>query len=167
MSDTFADFKSTYYPSQFMTTQPVKTTVAEVTPAAVSVNDEKSTDTVELSTQTNEKPKKKGPIKKLKGFIANVKKTFATISEYTKGTLRGIKNAVVGGSIVYTAGNIANYFKTKSAQKAGEETVKKIPNKLLAGIVAVGAIGTSIWQSSLNATQRGSEIEHRWTGHNK
>ena len=55
-----------------------------------------------------------------------------------------------------------------AAKKAGEETVKvvkKIPNKALAVIVAGIALAANIWTASLNATEKSSNIDHRWTGH--
>lgn len=122
-------------------------------------------DSIEISSKQKEQKEKKGPIKTIKGFIANVKKFTATTSEYVKGTIKGLATGAVAGSVVYTAGQIINSVKTKSALKAGKEATK-IPNKLLAGAVAVIALGANIWTASLNATEKQSQIDHRWTGHN-
>lgn len=158
---------------QAQKTQPAETKpvqVKDVIPATETKATTPVTDSVEITTQPKEK---KGIIKSVKTFIANIKKAFATVSEYSKGMAKGAATGAVAGSLVYTLGAIMNGVKTKAAQKAaqkaGEEfvlkNVKRIPNKLLAGIVAVGAIAVNLWNASLNATEKKSEIEHRWTGH--
>lgn len=128
--------------------------------AASNVNTSQQPDSVELSTQ----PKKQGPIKTIKNGIANIKKAFATTGEYVKGTFKGIKNGAIVGSIIYTGGSILNHVKAKNAAKAGE-VFKKMPNKALAVIAACAALAGSLWNASLNATERNSDIDHRWTGH--
>lgn len=175
MSDVFSDMPSidvTRYSAPKVVSDSVKPmTVKDAMPAA-KVNSQ-SADTVEISTE--QKPKKKGPIKRLKGFIANVKKFFATAGEYTKGFFKGLVQGATAGAIVYTAGDIINYAKANAAKKvvaeAGAETtkkvVRKIPNKALAVVALVGAIAINLWNASLNATEKKSEIEHRWTGHNQ
>ncbi len=140
-----------------------KITVKSAIPASNPIeNKNDNKDSVEITTQKKEK---KGPIKTIKGFIANIKKFFSTTSEYIKGTFKGITSGAVAGSLVYTGGAIVNSYKTKAAQKAGKELTKKIPNKILAGVVAAIALAANIWTASLNATEKQSEIDHRWTGH--
>ncbi len=149
--------------------QTAKITVKSAISASNPI-DKQENDSVEISaansTNVQNKTEKKGPIKTLKTFIANVKKFFSTTGEYAKGTLKGITTGAVAGSVVYTGGAIINSVKSKAAQKAGKEA-SKIPNKLLAGIVAVGALAANIWTASLNATEKQSAIDHRWTGHNQ
>lgn len=135
-------------------------TVKSVLPSS-PVTKANAADVADLSTA---KTAKKGPIKSVKGFISNIKKFFATASEYAKGTFKGIKNGVVAGSVVYTMGAIYNSVKSKAAAKAQVE-FKNIHNKFLAGAAAAIALGASIWNASLNATQAKSDIDHRWTGH--
>ena len=142
-------------------TQPV--TVKEVLPAT-DVKDAQKSDTVELSTK--EEKAKQGPVKTVKNGIANIKKFFATTNEYAKGTLKGIKNGAIAGSLIYTGGEIINFAKSKGAAKAGE-TAKKLPNKALAVAAGVIAVAGSLWNASLNATEKNSGIDHRWTGHNQ
>lgn len=124
------------------------------------------------------KAKKRGPIKSLKHFIANIKKFFASAGEYIKGTTKGLVSGAAAGAIVYTAGDLINASRGKAAAKAAQaaaeagtepivKAVKKIPNKFLAGVVLVGAVAINLWKSSLNATEKRSDIEHRWTGHEK
>lgn len=131
--------------------------------SSTQVQDTPATDTVELSAKTNKK-EKKGIIKTVKGFIAGVKKKLAAASEYAKGTAKGTAAAAVIGSLIYTFGAAFNSIKSKAAQKAGTE-FKNIPNKPIAIVAAVIAFAANIWTASLNATERQSEIEHRWTGH--
>lgn len=151
-------------PVQQKTTETAESVQVKTAIPASNVAADK-TDSVELSASKKEK---KGPIKTIKGFIANVKKFFATTGAYAKGTAKGIMTGAVAGSVVYTGGAIINGIKTKAAQKAGEEAmqkVSKVPNKLLAGAVALIALGANIWNASLNATEANSNIDHRWTGH--
>ena len=172
MSNIFSNFTTTATKVQQpketqQVTQPiaVKEVIAENSPKA---------DTVELSS--NNKQTRKGPIKAVKGFIAGVKKFFSTVGEYTKGLFKGIAGGFVAGSVVYAGGSAVNGIRQfladragkKVAQEAGEEfiqkAVKKFPAKVAAGIVAAGALAASLWNASLNATQKQSEIDMRWTG---
>lgn len=161
MSNIFGDMQIPY------TAAPVVAPAAETQKIAVkdalpasNVKIEQPADSVEIST----KPAKKGPIKSLKTGIANFKKFFATTGEYIKGTAKGITKGVVAGSVVFTSGSIINHFKGKSAEKAGQ-AFKKLPNKALAIVAGGLALAGSLWTASLNATEKNSEIEHRWTGH--
>lgn len=153
-------------PQQVSVQQPVATTQPVTVQEAISASN--VSDTVEIS---NKKTKKKGPIKATKEFIANVKKFFATVGAYTKGTAKGVANGAIAGSVVFTTGSVINAVKqgsaNRAAKKAGEEAakvVKKFPSKVAAGIVAVGAFALSLWNASLDATQKQSEIDMKWTG---
>lgn len=171
MSDIFNSMQIPYSTTTQKTETPAAAaptvTVKEAIPA--SNVQEQQPDTVEISSKKTEK---KGPIKSLKGFIANIKKFFATTGEYVKGTVKGIASGAVAGSLVYTAGAAINGVKqgtaNRAAKKAGQEvaaTVKKIPNKALAVVVGGVALAASLWNASLNATEKNSNIDHRWTGH--
>ena len=173
MSDIFSNIQIPYATQtkskENSTTNPTVQPVMVKNAIASSDVKDTSADSVEISTQNKEK---KGPIKSIKGFIANVKKFFASTGEYIKGTAKGITSGVVAGSVVYTTGSIINYAKQKAAnsaaKKAGEETAKiakKIPNKALAFIAGGITLAANIWTASLNATEAGSKIDHRWTGH--
>ena len=175
MSDVFSDMPPVdvlkYNAPKVVAEQSKQMTINDALPASkVNAN---SADSVELST--TKKEKKKGPIKRLKSFIANVKKFFASAGEYTKGFFKGLVQGATAGALIYTAGDIINYAKTSAASKAAAEAgteaaakvVKKIPNKALAIVALVGALAINLWNSSLNATEKRSEIEHRWTGHNQ
>ena len=124
-------------------------------------------DTVEISNSNKEQ--KRGPIKSIKHFIANVKKSVATASEYSKGLIKGITSGVVFGSVVYTGGSILKNLKPreKGPLKVLSKIGKKLPVKLLAIVAVAGAIIGNLWNASLNATEKSSEIDHRWTGHNQ
>ena len=168
MTGIFSDFSSTAIketpkvPVGVQSQTPQSVSVKEAIPASTVAND-----SVELSN----KKEKKGIIKSVKGFVAGVKKFFAAVGEYTKGTFKGIVTGAIAGSIIYTGGNAFNAIRqgiaNRTAQKAGEEAakvVKKFPSKIAAGIVAVGAIAANLWTASLNATEKQSEIDMRWTG---
>lgn len=134
-------------------------TVKDAIPSSGVTNQE--SDTVELQTQPKQK---KGIIRKVKDTIANIKKFCAATKEYTKGVFKGVFAGAVAGSVVYTAGDIFNAVKKKAAEKA-ETQAKRMPNKALAVLVGVAALGINIWTASLNATEAKSNIDHRWTGH--
>ena len=137
---------------------------SEVAAPAAAVASAPQQDTVQLSQV---KPKRRGPIKTVKEAIANFKKFFATAGEYIKGGFRGL---VVGGSlgaITYSIGDLINKHRAKVAEKAGAEGFKKVPNKALAAVLLVGSLAVNLWNSSLNASEKRSDIEHRWTGHKK
>ncbi len=131
---------------------------------AANVKSQTNSDNVELSSKENEK-EKKGPIKTVKSFIASIKKFFASAGAYINGTFKGITSGAVAGSVIYTLGSIINGIKAKSAAKTGAD-FKKLPNKAAAIAAAAIALAANIWNASLNATEKQSEIEHRWTGHN-
>ena len=172
MSDIFANMPGSYsIPTQTKEVTTAKTAQPITVKDAIHASNVQAQqdDSVEISSQKNEK---KGPVKSIKGFIANIKKFFATTGEYLKGTVKGITSGVVAGSVVYTAGSVVNFAKQRAAnsaaKKAGEEAakvVKKIPNKALAVVVGAIALGANLWTASLNATEAGSKIDHRWTGH--
>ncbi|MCD7879569.1 MAG: hypothetical protein LUG16_06535 [Candidatus Gastranaerophilales bacterium] len=161
MPEIFNDFKPVN--SQPIAQSSVKPKQAEVNVGdavrANNANKAQNSDVAEFSTN---KKTKKGPIKTLKNFIANVKKLSATSVEYTKGVVKGVTTGAVAGSLVYTAGSVINAVRERSS-----EASKKIPNKALAIAVGVVALGVNIWNASLNATERNSNIEHRYIGHNK
>ncbi len=115
-------------------------------------------DSIELSET---KKKKKGPIRRIKEFIANIKKTIATSEEYVKGFARGIGKGSVMAAFLYTGSNMINYVRNHS----GKENVKQIPSRALAITGLVISLGASLWNASLNATERNSQIDHRWNGH--
>lgn len=169
MTSVFNDFSTKQaIPQQVTNTQQAVANTQPITVKDAIPASNVTADTVEIS---NKKQKKKGPIKATKEFIANIKKLFATVGAYTKGTVKGITNGAVAGSVVYTAGNAFNAIRQNSAnraaKKAGEEAakiVKKFPSKVAAGVVAVGAVAASLWTASLNATQKQSEIDMKWTG---
>ena len=172
MSDIFTNFTTTA--SKVQQPQATQQVTQPIAVKEVIAENSSKADSVELSS--NNKETKKGPIKAVKGFIANVKKFFATAGEYTKGLFKGITSGFVAGSVVFTGGSAINGIRQfladkagrKVAQEAGEEfvqkAVKKFPSKVAAGIVAAGALAASIWNASLNATQKQSEIDMRWTG---
>lgn len=167
MSSIFSNF--TTAATKVQQPQETKQVTQPIAVKEVIAENTQSADTVELSS--NNKETKKGPIKAVKGFIANVKKFFATAGEYTKGAVKGITTGAIAGSVVYTGGTVFNAIRqgvaNRSAQKAGEEVakvVKKFPSKVMAGVVAVGALAANIWTASLNATEKQSEIDMRWTG---
>ncbi|MCD7779079.1 MAG: hypothetical protein LUH05_00190 [Candidatus Gastranaerophilales bacterium] len=167
-SDIFNNMQIQYTPNQKQSSSSVKeaeknpsVTVKEsIAAAPASSKNTAETDTVEISSNDKQK---NGPVKKVKGFIANIKKFFASAGEYTKGAVKGIGSGAVAGSLIYTGGAIINHVKAKSAEKAGT-VAKKLPNKFLAVAAAGIAIAGSLWNASLNATERSSNIDLRWQG---
>lgn len=157
MSEIFNSLQKVPYtaPVNSQPLEPAKVQVQQAIPATNVVQEDK----VEIS---NNKTQKKGLIKTVKGGIASIKKFFATTGAYIQGTAKGIGQGAVAGSLIYTGGSIVNAVKAK---KAGAETFKKVPNKALAFVAAGVALAANLWTASLNATEKSSAIDHRWTGH--
>ena len=163
MSTIFNKLQTTYQPVQQapvanQATKPNEELTVKQAMAAKNVGD-----TYEPSAA---QPTKKG--KGINGLIANIKTFFATIGEYTKGTVKGVAKGVAAGSVVYAGGSVINHMRTKAAEKIGEEAVKnvkKLPNKALAVAVGVVALGINLWKASLNLNEKRSDIHHRWIGH--
>ena len=121
---------------------------------AVASSSVSTGDKVDLSSKSKEK---KGPVRAVKDFIASFKKFFSTTGEYVKGTAKGLVTGAALGSVVYTAGSIVNKVKNKSGKA----------HIILAGVAAAGSLAVNLWNASLNASEKASNIEHRYTGHNK
>ena len=119
---------------------------------AVAASNVSGTDKVELSSQPKQR---KGPIRAVKDFIGGIKKFFASAGEYVKGTVKGIATGAALGSVIYTIGDIAN----KAKKKTGKA------HMVLAGVAAVGSIAANLWNASLNASEKSSNIDHRYSGH--
>ena len=88
--------------------------------------------------------------------IANIKKSFVSFGEHTKGVFTGVGKGAVVGSLIYTGGQIVNHFK---------KGPKKVHNILLASLGAAVTLGVNVWKGHLNANEKMSDIDHRWTGH--
>ncbi len=142
--------------------------------------DTKTSEETEVEKNDTEDQDKKGPIKKLKGFIANVKKFFSKSGIYIKGGAKGALIGGVAGSSVFGIGTIVNTIIDKAAKKSEQvaegadeaienaaKAVKHFPAKTLGALTAVGVLIASLWTASLDATQKGSDIEHRYVGHEK
>lgn len=119
---------------------------------AVAASNVSAGDEVELSAQPKQR---KGPIRAVKDFIAGVKKFFSTTGEYVKGTVKGVATGAALGSVIYTVGDLAN----KAKKKTGKA------HMVLAGIAAVGSVAAGLWNASLNASEKASNIDHRYSGH--
>ena len=123
-------------------------------------------DSVELSSK--EPKQRKGLFGSIKSGIASIKKAFASIGAYTKGIFKGIGNAAIGGSIVYTGSKIVNTANARKLAKAGGDAVgkaKNLPAAILGAGAAALAFGISLFNAHLDATEASSNIDHRWTGH--
>ena len=130
-----------------VTSQQVGIPVQTALPAAKVQGDQ-----VELS-----QPKEKQSIfKKISNGIANIKKSFVSFGEHTKGVFNGIGKGAVVGSLIYTGGALINHF---------NKGQKKIHNVVLATIGAAATLGLNVWNGHLNANEKMTDIEHRWTGH--
>lgn len=119
---------------------------------AVAASTVSGSDKVELSSQPKQR---KGPVRAVKDFIGGVKKFFSTTGEYVKGTVKGLVTGAALGSVIYTVGDIANKVKKKSGKG----------HMVLAGIAGVASVAASLWNASLNATEKASNIDHRYSGH--
>ncbi len=170
MTEIFNSMPPVYAPERPIASAPAMPTPGIQVKESIAANNVYG-DTTQF---TASKAEKRGPIKSLKRGIANIKKAFATIGEYTKGIFKSIKGAVIAGSVVFTAGSINNAIKTKAAHnalQAGQELPKKIkgtvPAKFLAGVAAAIAVAANLWTASLNAQDARSDIHDRYIGTNQ
>jgi len=93
------------------------------------------------------KNNKLGPIDKFKRFIGTIKKSFSTLGEYAKGTIKGIGTGAVIGSLGFTAFTLA----------------KKPTGAKAAGIIgALAGLGVQLWNASLKANEQRAVIDHTW-----
>lgn len=147
--------------SQVPFTAPVKPTVAQASvKEALPATNVETKDSVELSTKNTEKKEKKGIIAGTKEFVANVKKFFVTTGIYIKGTAKGIGVGAVAGSAVFGATQLIN-----TLMKKGIPAKKNVLGIVLGAATAVGALASNLWTASLDATEKQSEIDHRYIGH--
>ena len=109
----------------------------------------------EVVISSNQEKKSGGKITR---GIAQIKKTFASISEHSKGFFNGLRKGLVSGSVVYTLGTIASKIRK-------DKTSKPLPSAALGIAVAVATLALNTWQGHLNANEKKSDIEHRWIGH--
>ena len=121
-----------------------------------------TTDSVEIASKKENKKEKKGLIAGTKEFIANIKKFFVTSGIYIKGTAKGIGIGAVAGTAVYGASEIFNLVTKKAV--LGKKNVLGIA---LGAVTALGALAGNLWTASLDATEKQSEIDHRYIGHKK
>ena len=142
-------------------TAPVRPPVAQTTvQSAIPANTANNADSVEISNKKASKKEKKGIIKGTKEFIANVKKFFTTTGIYIKGTAKGVGVGAVAGTAVYGATEILNWITHKNVH--GKKNVLGI---VLGAVTALGALAGNLWTASLDATEKKSEIDHRYIGH--
>ena len=125
---------------------------AEISANSVLANPTKSDKFAPIAASET-KSEKKGPIKSIKDFVRAVKKFGITVSEYTKGTFKGVFQGAIVGSVIYASGSAYKHFKKAS----------KLPVKALSVVGAVGTLFANYWKTSLNANEKKADIDHRWT----
>ena len=119
--------------------------------------------------------KKTGKVQGFKNFVAAVKKTWITVSEYTKGVVGGLLKGGILGGITYGA------IKTGKAIKAAKIADGRILDKINTGLknstpkllgktvsigVVVATLAHSIYKKSLVVSERKADIDHKYnTGH--
>ena len=143
-------------------TAPVKPAVAQTSvQEAIPASTVEKKDSVEISSSKKAaKKEKKGLIAGTKEFIANVKKFFTTAGIYIKGTAKGIGIGAIAGSAVYGATEIFNLI-----AKKGDHGKKNVLGIALGAATALATLAGNLWTASLDATEKKSEIEHRYIGH--
>lgn len=146
---------------------------------AASKSNDMETDEVQISSKKpakKEKAKKEGPIKKLKRFVAGVKKVGVTIVEFAKGIGKGILGGVVAGGaalgLTQLAVVIRNHSKqiAQQAETAVQHVAKKglaTSSKVVGAIVGVAVLAANLWKASLNAQDARSDIHDRYIGTDK
>ena len=99
----------------------------------------------------------KGPIRAIKDFVRAAKKLGITLSEYTKGTFKGVIEGAVVGASVYTAGSLYKGIKNLAKKPS------KMPVKALAIASGIATLAANYWKTSLNTNEKKADVDHRWT----
>ncbi len=127
------------------------------TPPSIPVNASPVAASPAKDTVTQEKTEKKGPVRSLKDFIRAVKKFGINISEYTKGTFKGIAEGLLVGAGIFTAGSIYKGIKQLVKKPS------KMPVKALAVAGGLLTLAANYWKTSLNANEKKADVDHRYT----
>ncbi len=172
MSEIFTNMG---FPNPPLTTVPAQSTPVDtaIESKAVATQNIKETPNDEFVSQDKDtKQKKKGLFSTLRTFISDFKKGITNISEYSKGLAKGIKDGVVFGSIAYTGVSVKHAFDMHTMKKAAERAGEAIPqftkSKLALPItvaVVSAAIIKNLWNASLSANRKKSDIHHTYIGH--
>ena len=145
-SNIFNDISQTTQSAQSYSSAPTTVKVTDVMPSIPAAGT-MDTDKVDLTSAKKTKEKK----------------GVATFNEYSKGFFKGIKNGAIFASLIYTGGSVINKIAAITKKKNPAISNKAIV--ITAAVSAIASLGVSLWKSSLNASEKRSDIEHRWTGH--
>lgn len=136
----------------------------------------------EVTDPVAKQPKqKKGFVQSLKDFVRAVRKFFINVSEYGKGTAKGVFSGGIVGALVFGAthavlsikkfvknrsGNIAKGIEEgiETAGKKAPKALKKTKLPLVLGIIS-GAfvLVKNLWDASLIANEKKADVDHRYT----
>lgn len=120
-------------------------------------------DSVHISTCNHQKPKRT-----ISSTIGDIKRGWVTLTQMSKGAVRGVSTGVISGSIIYTGYSALNLIKSNIAK------ITKKPAKLgkpvvgaAMGIAAfVVSLGYNLWTARLNTNIMTAQIDHKYnTGH--
>lgn len=122
-----------------------------------------------------QKSEKKGVVRGFKNLVGGIKKFFVNVGEYAKGTAKGLFYGAIGAAGVLGVDALRNGFKEIKRIKAGKVAAEgnkfkylSGKGKVAAGVVALAVMGYQLFKASLNASEKRSDVDHRWgTPHNK
>lgn len=120
------------------------------------------------------KKKKRSLIQSFKNMIAGVKKFGVASVEYTIATAKGLAYGAVGAIGVLGADALYNGIKAVKKPQVIEEGAKaavkllSTKGKIAAGVVGLATLGYHWFKASLNVSEKGAAIDHRWgSGHDE
>lgn len=175
MTDIFSQFGTNYTSPVIANKKAEAVPVAEVSvnnavPAQNIISQKDDEFVSEKKEKENNNPK--GPFGFFRKIVSNVKKSLVDISEYSKGIFNGIKDATILGSITFTGITLKHAISQRSIRKAAEKAQEIVPaatkSKLaipLAIGVAALTMAKNIWNASLSANKKKSDIHHTYIGH--
>lgn len=161
---------------------------ASVEPDKVEIKQEKEVETPKQEQPEKPKKKRRGIIQGFKNIIAGIKKFCIGVAEYTVATAKGLVYGTIAaaGVLGIDAGlGIANIIKDAKAKPPVEEGAElleesapkltKKAGKIISkkGIFGAAAAAISVlsyhwFKASLNVSQRGAAVDHRWgSGHDE
>lgn len=123
---------------------------------------------VSMKTPEASKKAKTGPIQGFKNFIAGCKKLFNNIAEYGKATLGGLAGGAVIGLGSFGTLYAINFAKKANAALKKAPDVKPFIGKngmiAISTVIGLGVLGKSLFDASLNASEKNAKVEDRWMG---
>lgn len=163
-------FRSKHERPQVVTKQP------EQVPDKVEISQAYVQEAEPKKEEVAPKPKKKKRsfIQGFKNMIAGIKKFGVATAEYTVATAKGLAYGAIGAIGVLGADALYNGIKAVKSPQVVENGAKaamkllSTKGKIAAGVVGLATLGYHWFKASLDVSEKGAAIDHRWgSGHDE